>query len=265
MAMVSATGTVQNSYAYDVYGQPTVTGSLPNEFDFAGQQTDGTGLQYLRARYMDPETGTFLSREPLAARPEWTGTPTGYAVGNPARLTDPTGLRPLDGTEDSQSCRGSWCYLADLAEDPYGFGRRAYQVGADGSIAFGTCWYSHKKTRNPLTGEYDPQTSCNADDPSISPFPFNGLDAILETFTKLFSEDFRKSCAADWAFCAETLGTRFLPALLATAGSTLACTSGVGTLACVAALVTSRGVTYASFEATDDAVDSIIARGKQEN
>jgi RHS repeat-associated protein len=47
--------------------KPTVTGTLSNEYDFAGQQTDATGLQYLRARYMDPETGTFLSRDPLAA------------------------------------------------------------------------------------------------------------------------------------------------------------------------------------------------------
>lgn len=61
MAVVNASGTVQDSYTYDVYGTPTKTGSLANEFDFAGQQTDGTGLQYLRARYYDPATGTFLS------------------------------------------------------------------------------------------------------------------------------------------------------------------------------------------------------------
>jgi RHS repeat-associated protein len=79
MAIVNATGTVQNSYAYDVYGKPTVTGSLSNEFDFAGQQTDGTGLQYLRARYMDPETGTFLSRDPLASMADWTANAHGYA------------------------------------------------------------------------------------------------------------------------------------------------------------------------------------------
>jgi RHS repeat-associated protein len=66
MAIVDADGDVQNGYTYDVYGEPTVTGSLANEFDFAGQQTDGsTGLQYLRARYYDPGTGMFLSREPL--------------------------------------------------------------------------------------------------------------------------------------------------------------------------------------------------------
>ena len=43
MAVVDASEAVQDSYTYDVYGTPTKTGSLANEFDFAGQQTDGTG------------------------------------------------------------------------------------------------------------------------------------------------------------------------------------------------------------------------------
>lgn len=62
---MDAAGDVENGYTYDPsregYGEPTVTGSLANEFDFAGQQTDGsTGLQYLRARYYDPATGGVL-------------------------------------------------------------------------------------------------------------------------------------------------------------------------------------------------------------
>ena len=93
MAVVDSTGTVENGYTYDVYGEPTVTGSLANEFDFAGQQTDGsTGLQYLRARYYDPATGTFLSRDPMALVPSWTGSPNGYAHFNPASRSDPSGL-----------------------------------------------------------------------------------------------------------------------------------------------------------------------------
>ena len=92
MAVVDASGVVQDSYTYDVYGTPTRTGSLANEFDFAGQQTDGTGLQYLRARYMDPATGAFLSREPLAVGPRWLGNPTGYAHSSPTRFADPSGL-----------------------------------------------------------------------------------------------------------------------------------------------------------------------------
>jgi RHS repeat-associated protein len=80
MAVVDGSGAVQDSYTYDVYGTPTKTGSLANEFDFAGQQTDGTGLQYLRARYYDPGTGTFLSREPMAVHTGWLGNPTVYGL-----------------------------------------------------------------------------------------------------------------------------------------------------------------------------------------
>ncbi len=63
MAVVDASGNSQKSYEYDVYGEVTGgSGSLANEFDFAGQQTDGTGLQYLRARYYDPETWDVLEQ-----------------------------------------------------------------------------------------------------------------------------------------------------------------------------------------------------------
>ncbi|MBK9342118.1 MAG: hypothetical protein IPN07_03515 [Dehalococcoidia bacterium] len=54
MAIVDGSGNSQKSYAYDVYGEATPSGGLSNEFDFGVQQTDGTGLQYLRARYYDP-------------------------------------------------------------------------------------------------------------------------------------------------------------------------------------------------------------------
>ncbi|MEO6045229.1 MAG: RHS repeat-associated core domain-containing protein [Tepidiformaceae bacterium] len=92
MKTVDATGAVVNGYTYDIYGKKTSsTGSQPNEFDFAGQQTDPTGLQYLRARYSDPETGGFVSRDPLSATPGWPGNPLGYVGGNPASRVDPSG------------------------------------------------------------------------------------------------------------------------------------------------------------------------------
>jgi len=105
MAIVDATGVSQKSYTYDVYGEATPTGGLANEFDFAGQQTDATGLQYLRARHYDPETGTFLSRDPMAAHPAWAGHPFGYASASVPNLSDPTGLfSPLPPCVLSGSC-----------------------------------------------------------------------------------------------------------------------------------------------------------------
>ncbi|MHB8660151.1 MAG: RHS repeat-associated core domain-containing protein [Solirubrobacteraceae bacterium] len=47
-----------------------------------------TGLQYLRARYYDPQTGQFLTRDPIEAQ---TRQPYSYANDNPVNNTDPTG------------------------------------------------------------------------------------------------------------------------------------------------------------------------------
>jgi RHS repeat-associated protein len=93
MATVDGSGTLVNAYTYDVYGKTaSASGSQANDFQFAGQQTDATGLQYLRARYYDPATGSFLGRDPLAKDASWTGQPFGYAGANPANNVDPTGL-----------------------------------------------------------------------------------------------------------------------------------------------------------------------------
>jgi RHS repeat-associated protein len=68
LAVVDGSGTLQQTYSYDVYGQATAgMNNHPTEYGFAGQQTDPTGLQYLRARYYDPSTGRFLSRDPKSA------------------------------------------------------------------------------------------------------------------------------------------------------------------------------------------------------
>lgn len=48
-----------------------------------------TGFQYLRARYYDPATGNFLTRDPIEAL---TREPYGYVGGNPLNATDPSGL-----------------------------------------------------------------------------------------------------------------------------------------------------------------------------
>jgi RHS repeat-associated protein len=47
-----------------------------------------TGLQYLRARYYDPSTGQFLTRDPLETQ---TGEPYAYAGDSPLNNTDPSG------------------------------------------------------------------------------------------------------------------------------------------------------------------------------
>jgi uncharacterized protein RhaS with RHS repeats len=54
-------------------------------------------LYYLQARYYDPETARFLSRDPVIGTEDLplTQNPYIYAVDNPVMMTDPDGQHPL--------------------------------------------------------------------------------------------------------------------------------------------------------------------------
>jgi RHS repeat-associated protein len=87
----------------------TSTESATTPFGYAGQYTDTeSGYQYLRARYYDPATGQFITRDPIE---DVTGDPYGYADGNPIINTDPSGLLgmpSLQQTSDFSAGAGDW-------------------------------------------------------------------------------------------------------------------------------------------------------------
>jgi RHS repeat-associated protein len=91
-------GTTQATYTYDPYGNLTSStnpGSITNPLRYGGQYTDAeSGLIYLRARYYDPGTGQFLTRDPAVAV---TGAPYGYVGDSPLNGADPSGLDFLPG------------------------------------------------------------------------------------------------------------------------------------------------------------------------
>ena len=76
---------------FDAWGNKTQSaGAAIPQYGYTGREPDATGLVYYRARYYDPTTGRFISRDPA-------GMPDGvnrYAyVGNsPINATDPMGL-----------------------------------------------------------------------------------------------------------------------------------------------------------------------------
>ena len=89
------TGTNIGSATYDPYGKLVGVLGVTTPLGFAGQYTDTeTGYQYLRARYYDPNTGQFLTRDPLVTS---TRSPYGYVAGNPLTSIDPTGLSSSGG------------------------------------------------------------------------------------------------------------------------------------------------------------------------
>ncbi|NEE17785.1 RHS repeat-associated core domain-containing protein, partial [Streptomyces sp. SID7499] len=66
VGLAGTDGTVATRYTYDPSGQPTVSGAATtNPYTFTGRESDGTGLLYYRNRYYDPETGRFVSQDPI--------------------------------------------------------------------------------------------------------------------------------------------------------------------------------------------------------
>lgn len=121
--LTNGTGAVTDTYQYDVFGAVRArTGTSANEFTFTGEQTDGTGLQYLRARYYDGTTGRFLSTDPIEAASLY-----GYVGNNPATKIDPLGLQedepepiplPVPGsTEELRKCSDDYELCIDMAGD----------------------------------------------------------------------------------------------------------------------------------------------------
>ena len=100
IALTDDSGTVENTYEYDPFGAVSAsTGSQDNAFTFTGEQTDAsTSLEYLRARYYDPHTGRFVSRDFMASFPWWIDHYFVYVGNDPVALIDPSGTaRRSDG------------------------------------------------------------------------------------------------------------------------------------------------------------------------
>ena len=94
-ALVSASGTVTDTYAYDAYGQIiNRSGTTVNSVLFAGQAFDSAlGDYYLRAHDMDPATGRFLSQDSFGGFQSSPITTNRYLYGNddPVNNVDPSG------------------------------------------------------------------------------------------------------------------------------------------------------------------------------
>jgi len=93
--IANASGMVGQPWAYDPFGNPL--GNPPSHYGFAGEWTDGTGLQYLRARYYSPAQGRFITQDPFPGYMTQPSTlnPYTYVTNDPATLTDPSGENPF--------------------------------------------------------------------------------------------------------------------------------------------------------------------------
>jgi len=95
--VVDDDGAVVLAREYSPYGRVTAeSGTGRSGYGFTGEQTDATtGLVFLRARWMDPATGRFLSADPWEGSARQPASLHGYlyVVNNPLGYVDPGGHR----------------------------------------------------------------------------------------------------------------------------------------------------------------------------
>ncbi len=93
-ALTNESGVVTDTLVFDAFGNETGrTGTTDNSYRFQGEEKDSTGLYYLRARYMDPSTGTFTSMDTYSGS---LSDPVSlhkylFANANPVMYSDPNG------------------------------------------------------------------------------------------------------------------------------------------------------------------------------
>ncbi len=96
--LTDETGTLTDTFVFDAFGNEVArTGTTDNYYGFQGEEKDATGLYYLRARYMDPSTGSFTSMDTYAGS---LSDPISlhkylFANSNPVKYCDPSGHMTL--------------------------------------------------------------------------------------------------------------------------------------------------------------------------
>jgi RHS repeat-associated protein len=110
--LTDSAGSVTDTYTYDAYGNLlTRTGTTPNERLYNGEQLDAhAGFYYLRARYLNPASGRFMSMDSYEGE---SSDPRSlhkylYAFANPANRRDPSGHESI-GDQYLKFC--IWSYV----------------------------------------------------------------------------------------------------------------------------------------------------------
>ncbi len=156
--LTNADGEIVKFYTYDAFGvEKNISDSDSNPFRYCGEYFDAeTGTIYLRARYYNPTTGKFISRDSFAGRrsdPLSLNLYT-YCVNNPIIFIDPSGHIPQINSEWDFACyvtENKDSYSEETYKKAY---ERRYGVEAPSSDNYDYEYYNIKQINQKVSDEY---------------------------------------------------------------------------------------------------------------
>jgi RHS repeat-associated protein len=95
-SLSNAAGALAQTHTFGSFGNQTASsGSLTSPFRYTARELDSeTNLYFFRARYFEPQTGRFLSEDPLGF--SVSKDFYAYVLNNPVNAIDPVGFEPYD-------------------------------------------------------------------------------------------------------------------------------------------------------------------------
>jgi len=141
VAITNSTGAVLNEYTYDVFGEPhIIKETVENSILFTGEPYDQSGLVYLRARYYDPTTGRFISKDTYKGEITDPSSQNSYAYcgNNPVNAVDPS---------------GHWEYKTDEGYNVYAIAEEGDTLSGLAEELYGDpeAWVKFEFSRDPQT------------------------------------------------------------------------------------------------------------------
>jgi len=97
VALTDSAGAVRTSYAFEPFGNTTISGGAnSNTFAFTGREFDSGNLSlyFYRARYYNPQLARFISEDPLGFRSNSVNFYE-YAYDSPQKYVDPSGAQEI--------------------------------------------------------------------------------------------------------------------------------------------------------------------------
>lgn len=202
-------GSIAARYGYDAWGEVRRdAGQSSNPFGFTGYQLDeATGLYYAKARFYDPELGSFLTQDPLAGgifEPQ-SLHPYLYAFGNPTVYLDPDGrcVGSLQQTEVCQAVARGIAFV--IGGDPEA--QVAREIAVREKVVQGRRDFLEATGREPLPGEV---------------VWSEGSESLTADFSEIDTSGRIEADHAEWTVAGAGIGARMAAGAARAGGATTA-------------------------------------------